>query len=171
MTDEFARFELFLRRETTRLLEERLNEALLGGGNTRLDPASLAGQLSNVVNEIQAEAIRSYRNSSRGEEISGPPTSDGAEEGVRGGSDHATSLSSPYVNIPDILAAATDLGSPSGQPTGANTAGVDNGLHFGDFGDIENWYNLLLPVTTDGISEELGEGYQDLGDVGWENTS
>lgn len=47
MVDEFARFELFLRRETTRLLEERMKESLISGSSS-LDPASLAGSYQTL---------------------------------------------------------------------------------------------------------------------------
>lgn len=77
MANEFGRFELFLRRETTRLLEERLNEFLLDG-NSMLDPTGLAGQLSNIVNQILSEAIRSYRNTLQGSD--GPQTSQSGDE-------------------------------------------------------------------------------------------
>ncbi|KAK3326725.1 hypothetical protein B0H66DRAFT_168088 [Apodospora peruviana] len=167
MIDEFARFELFLRRETSRLLEERLNESLL------TNPTSLAGQmLSSVVNEIQSEAIRSYHTAAEAQNnaTAQSPTEEPESSGPASSTSESLlpAPSSPYVNIDEILGMveATTTSEVFGMVAGGghgleglSGGTVVDGFELADFDDLSSWSELLLSGDSNagGLSDDWAD--------------
>lgn len=101
IADNFARFEVFLRRETTRQLEARLPEVL--DGDRTIEPtSSMSSRLLGMVNEIQLDAMRTYHRQISSSESVDQGSAEGSEEVVEEGPDGPERASPSQMEAADL---------------------------------------------------------------------